>query len=169
MNQKLTAERLRQILNYDPGTGVFTWLAPTSRAIRAGSVAGTKGAGYVGIMIDGYRHYAHRLAWLYSSGSLPKGQIDHINGDRRDNRLSNLRECSGSENQQNRPPNRSNKCGLIGVCWHKSSGQWQSQIGVNGKTRSLGMYRTPEAAHQAYLEAKSNLHQFQPMPRKETA
>ena len=171
MNTKarITAERLRDLLSYDPQTGEFRWVRPTTRSVRVGDVAGSSGPGYVGIFIDGYRYYAHRLAWLHMTGAFPRQQLDHINGDRRDNRFSNLRECSGSQNQQNRAANKANRTGLVGVCLHKRSGKFQAQITVQGKTRALGMFADPQAAHAAYLDAKRAAHKFQPTPQNKAA
>ena len=91
----LTAARLRELLQYDPETGVFTRLVKTSNGIKVGDVAGTADArGYILIRVDGWLHLAHRLAWLHMTCEWPKGMIDHINGVRDDNRWSNLRRAA---------------------------------------------------------------------------
>jgi hypothetical protein len=101
----LTAERLRELLDYDPETGRFIWRKdhPTAKHIKAGSVAGTKnGRGYWVIGVAGAKYVAHRLAWLYVTGEWPAHLVDHENGDRLDNRFANLREATDSQNNFNR-------------------------------------------------------------------
>jgi len=150
----LTAERLRELLDYDPLTGIFRW-----RVLRGGrSVAGYFKDRYVRITISGTRYYAHRLAWLHVHGNWPNDQIDHANGIKQDNRLINLREASRSENHYNSKRPIHNKSGYKGVCWHKAVGQWQATIAVNSHQRHLGYFPTPEAAHNAYREAATKLH-----------
>ena len=102
--QELTAERLREVLAYDPDTGVFTWKARTSpfSRVNVGDVAGNlRRDGYIEICVDGRKHQSHRLAWLYVYGEWPADQIDHINGIRTDNRIANLREANNAENHHN--------------------------------------------------------------------
>lgn len=153
----LTAERLRELLSYDPDTGVFTRKIRRSNAL-AGSVAGTKnGHGYLQICIDRQRYMAHRLAWLHVHGDWPSSEIDHKNRIRDDNRICNLRDTSSSENNHNRPLPRHNTSGFKGVCWDKRKRRWLSRIYVNGEQRRLGHYRTPEEAHLAYVAAAATL------------
>ena len=99
----LTAEWLRAVLDYDPKTGLFHWrIDRGGRKARIGALAGSFDAtGYIQIMIDGKNYKAHRLAWLYVTGNWPIGDIDHLNGERANNRWSNLREATKSINQQN--------------------------------------------------------------------
>jgi hypothetical protein len=153
----LTAEQVRELLDYDPETGRFTWrIAP--RGHKAGSQAGCIDSyGYVVIRIAGAGHKAHRLAWLIAYGEWPDDQIDHINGERSDNRIANLRSLTNQGNQQNRrTAHRGNSSGLLGVS--PKRGKWRAQIKVDGEKRHIGMFDTPEAAHAAYLEAKRKLH-----------
>lgn len=155
----LTQAYLREILKYDPETGIFTWIVDRSKAVKSGSIAGCKGKqiGYITIGIKGRVYKAHRLAWLYSYGDWPKGLIDHINGDKSDNRLTNLRDVMADGNSQNvRKPNRRNKSGFMGVIWFQN--KWRATLSVNGKCKWLGDYTTPEEAHQVYLEAKRKYH-----------
>lgn len=156
----LTAERLRELLHYDPETGVFTNRTNRQRA-RAGTVAGAiVSNGYRGITLEYYPFMAHRLVWLYVYGRWPAGTIDHINGDRADNRLENLRDVSHAENMQNlRGPVSRNKSGFLGVSQLRRNGKWAAFIKLNGKSRNLGSYDTPEDASRAYLIAKRRLHE----------
>ena len=146
----LTAERVRDVLTYDPATGVFRWRVAASGRVQIGMIAGrTKIDGYRGIKIDGKEYQAHRLAWLYVHGFWPACHIDHINGIRNDNRLSNLRDVSRSENAQN-------QYRVLGVCLTRR--KFQAQIKIDGKSRYLGRFETAELAHQAYIKAKRRLH-----------
>ena len=159
-------DRLQKLLDYDPDTGLFTWLVRTNKRIKIGAAAGSPhNEGYRQIKIDGEKHLAHRLAWLWMTGDWPAHQLDHINGIRDDNRWDNLREATQAENNQNMAMHRDNTSGFMGVCWHRLAGKWMAQIRVAGRSRYLGLFTTPEAAHEAYVAAKSELHTFQPIPR----
>ena len=157
-NFDLTANDLRKILSYDPDTGEMFWVIRPSRAVRAGDLAGVldkKGYRTIGIRKRVYK--AHRLAWLHVHGNWPVGLLDHINGNKSDNRLANLRVVDESGNSQNvRKPNRRNKSGFMGViAYHR---QWRANITIDGKTQWLGDFKTLEEAHAAYLEAKRKHH-----------
>ena len=112
---ELTAEDVRRELNYDPETGEFTRKTSffkTRIGERAGSIS--KSTGYVVIAVCGAQYLAHRLAWLYVYGCWPSLHIDHINGEKTDNRIANLREATNGENMQNQRRARSNsKTGLL--------------------------------------------------------
>ena len=155
----ISAERLREILHYDPETGVFTWNISTNNFVKIGSVAGSPDdKGYLLIQIDGRRHKAHRLAWLYETGKWPRDMIDHVNGISSDNRFANLREATRSENMCNKGPPANNRTGLKGVRWRSEHRRWQAQIGVNGQKKHLGYFSTPEEAHAAYAAAAKAFH-----------
>ena len=158
----LTQERLKELLDYDPETGVFTWKSIVFGShMKVGSVAGSMYSnGYLRIKINGKDYRAHRLAWLYMYGCWPTNQIDHINRVRDDNRIANLREATNKENQWNRGKQKSSTSGFTGVSWHKKSGKWQSRIAVNKKVIQLGVFNTPEEAHAAYVRAKAEHHKF---------
>jgi hypothetical protein len=152
-----TQAEIKALLHYDAVTGDFSWLIALPGR-KAGAIAGRNQTnGYRGIKINDRVFLAHRLAWVYMNGALPPHQIDHINGDRRDNRWSNLRAASSSENMQNQR-------GVKGAYPHKPSGTWQSSIKVNGKTIWLGKFETEEAARAAYLAAKKIHHPFAVLP-----
>jgi len=154
----ITAEQLREILDYSVETGIFIWKIRPSKAVKAGDVAGNiDKRGYSTLGIRGEVYRTHRLAWLYVTGSWPTGMIDHINGVKADNRFSNLRDVGAVGNSENvRKPNKRNKSGFMGVFAYQ--GKWRASITVKRKTKWLGDYATPEEAHQVYLEAKRKYH-----------
>lgn len=157
----LTAQRLRELLNYDPETEIFTWLVERGNRAPAGGTAGgftNNGYRVIGLMGGGSRYLAHRLAWLYIHGIWPSEQVDHINGDRSDNRLCNLREASQSINSQNiRTAFRNNVCSkTLGV--YPNGKRWMARIWVGGKPQYIGTFDTTEAASAAYLDTKRRLH-----------
>lgn len=159
---KPTIERVREVFAYDAETGLFTRKVATSRSTKVGECAGTIALhGYVQIRIDGHLDLAHRLAWFYVHGEWPKGQIDHINGVRNDNRIANLRDVSRSMNLQNqRKATATNKTtGMLGAHLHKPSGLFVASIRAEGQHKHLGYFKTPEAAHIAYVAAKRELHE----------
>ena len=137
----ITQAKLRRILNYNPETGVFTWLVKPCRKYHVGMTAGTiNKRGYVLIVINYIQYRAHRLAWMYIHGQMPDSQIDHINQNRSDNRLCNLREATSAENNKNRPRLKANKSGVTGVYWNKTAHKWHAQIRVEGKNTHLGLF-----------------------------
>jgi hypothetical protein len=154
----ITAERLRELVNYNSDTGVFTHVR--RRGVKAGAVAGClRGPGDYRVMQAGGRQYlAHRLAWLYVTGSWPAAEIDHINGDKADNRFANLREATSSQNKWNAGASSRNKLGLKGVAFHKKSGRWRAIIGKDNKSITIGYFATPGEAHAAYCTAAERLH-----------
>lgn len=158
---------LKEYLNYDSDTGQFTWkVRPRHNSpILPGTIAGNNNGEYIRIGINKKYYSAARLAWLYMYGSFPSETIDHINGNKKDNRISNLRECSQAENNQNYAAFKCNKTGLIGAHWHKARNKWKSSIGVDGKNIYLGMFDTAQEAHKAYCDAKQKIHKFQSIPR----
>jgi len=158
----LTQERLKELLHYDPDTGVFTWLVSKGRG-KAGSEAGTLNKiGYRILGFDGKMHRAHRMAFLYMEGEIPKEEIDHINRDKGDNRWSNLRHVSRSVNMRNRPLVSNNRSGVIGVCWSKSTGKWQVLISIeSGKQKHLGVFEDFDeaVAVRKAAEVEHNYHE----------
>jgi len=171
----LTQEYLKECLDYNPETGVFIWRdRPLShykcefdKKCNDGRFfnkeAGTNMAnGYLGIKIKGKTYYAHRLAILYVFGKLPEYDTDHINGNKLDNRIANLRIATRSENNQNKKKNQpSNKTtGILGVYFDKNKCKYQAQIKINGNHINLGRFNTAELAHEAYLKKKREIHPF---------
>lgn len=152
----LTPQRLREVLNYNPETGVFT--RRFSAGTRpAGSVAGYRSTdGRINISIDNINYRSHRLVWLYVHGRMSSMDIDHIDGNPSNNRLANLREVSHKVNLQNRrSPTKANELGLMGVT--KNRDKFGAQIKVNGERVWLGTYDTPELAHSVYMNARRKL------------
>lgn len=158
----LTAERLREVVHYDPDTGRFTRKVRLAQRHQVGDDAcHPMSNGYLRIGIDSQRYLAHRLAWLYVHGEWPRRLLDHINGDRADNRISNLRECTHSQNQENRrKAQANNQSGYMGVYFQRQNKNWVARIVINGKRKHLGCYQSAEKAHQAYLSAKRKMHEF---------
>lgn len=154
----LTQSRLKELLHYDPKTGVFIWKISRGKR-KAGSVAGGFSSyGYVEIRIDTVSYKAHRLAFLFVTGEIPV-EVDHINGVRTDNKWVNLRSCTTGENKQNLGGAKSNsKTGLLGSSFHKSSGKYRAAICVDRVITEIGYFATAELAHEAYLKAKAKLH-----------
>jgi len=143
----LSAERLREVLDYDPATGKFSHRITGKRSFAA------NGKGYVTIWIDGRSYSGHRLAWLYVHGEWPDGWLDHVNCNRVDNRLVNLRVAGTVGNAANRRISRHNTTGLKGVSYSKEHKRWFAQITVRKRKQFLGYFDAPEEAHQAYLKA----------------
>jgi hypothetical protein len=157
--QILTATRLREVLHYDADTGIFARL--TKRQQSVGTVPKNPNHAYLNIGVDWKVYRAHRLAWLYVHGEWPKHQIDHINGNKLDNRIVNLRVATASQNKQNMKQARSDsRSGLIGASWYASGNKWRAAIQIDGKKKHLGYFDTAEEAHQIFMEAKRQHHKF---------
>lgn len=138
------------ILHYDINDGVFTWLRHSDIEL-VGTVAGSiNDQGYVQIVLDGISYKAHRLVWLYLHGEFPKDIIDHIDGDKGNNRRENLRECSYSENQANRGLNKNNTSGYKGVSFCIPTGKWRALVYFRGTRISCGRFDSVIDAAKAY-------------------
>lgn len=157
----ITQDRLKELLHYDPDTGIFTRKVSLSNRSRVGKPIGSiTPKGYLIACVDSKTYTLHRLAWLYAYGTLPELGIDHRNEIKSDNRILNLRVATRSENAQNiSSPRSSNTSGFVGVCKHRN--KWQANIWINKKQIRLGLFRTPEEANKAYLLAKKEYHPFQ--------
>lgn len=151
----LTQDKLKSLLSYDPNTGIFTWLIDRGGKARVGAQAGslTK-KGYLNISIHKKLYRAHRLAWLYVYGSWPAQEIDHINRNKSDNRIDNLRDASRRLNNINKNLPRNNTSGIKGVGWHEKKQKWRARIFVFRKQINLGWYSTKESAVTARMRAE---------------
>jgi hypothetical protein len=173
----IDVERARALLDYDKETGVFRWKPRTTNmfvghkfsperccnlwnAQWAGNVAGgiSKQSGYLIIKLDAQYH-AHAIAWAYVYGDRPDGKfVDHINGDRSDNRICNLRLATKAQNGMNRGKQSNNTSGMKGVSWAKNAGKWSAHIKINRKKIHLGLFNNIEHAAAAYDSAAISLH-----------
>jgi hypothetical protein len=175
LDDPLTAEQLRSLLDYDPETGHFRWRDGINHwraGLPAGTLATPKWRGshiviglgttseyrYQWIGVRKKVYFAHRLAWLWFYGEWPKGEVDHINCDGTDNRIVNLREATPTQNSYNRTRRKDNKSGIKGVSWSKRSGRWLAHISHQGKAIHVGLFDTKEQAAAAYAEAAKRLH-----------
>ena len=148
---RITQSELKALFIYDTDTGrLFNRVARNSRSIEGSEAGNIEVDGYCRIRINGKSYAAHRLAWLLETGSWPVDFLDHINGNKSDNRIANLRECNNSENQANQRLHARNKSGFKGVRWHKVACKWLSQITYNGKSLHIGSFIDPSEAAAAY-------------------
>ena len=169
----ISADEARELLDYNPETGNFTWkrrdckwfslnrFCKTWNKNFAGKTAGgINSVGYHVIAVLNKQILSHRLAWLYVYGEWPKGQIDHINGNRSDNRIVNLRDVTANMNQQNLKRGQRNNtyCNYLGVSLLKRTGRYYAQIMYDGKRLFLGYFDTPEEAQFVYMKAKARYH-----------
>ena len=161
MKPIVTQTRLKELMDYCPDTGIFTWKIANGRRIHVGDFAGSVvKKGYVVIGIDGRVYRAHRLAWLYVYGKWPEKYIDHINGSMTDNRITNLRDVDNSTNMENLQcatlRNKSSR--ILGVSKQSPKKRWRAQITIKGKNVHLGYFDTAEEASNAYVTAKRQFH-----------
>lgn len=159
----LTAQQVRELFDYNHVTGRLAWKVQASPRHAPGSVAGSpRPDGYRVVKIAGKYWSEHRLAWIHVYGEWPAKHLDHINGDRADNRMENLREATPATNSQNRHgASTRSKTGLLGVGQAtRTPGSWTAKIKVGSLVQHLGSFDSPEKAHEAYLQAKRELHPF---------
>lgn len=157
--QNLPPDLIRQLLDYEPETGALRWKEKPSIGVAAGAIAGyLTRRGYACIRIHGHEWKAHRVAWAHYFGAWPKAEIDHINGEKSDNRIANLRDVDRRTNQQNeRRARANNSTGLLGVSRKKN--RFVALIHKDGKRYRLGNFSTAIEAHEAYVRVKRVLHE----------
>ena len=163
MNKPLSldAQYVREVLDFDPNTGDFHWRVDLGTSRRGQIAGGLSSKGYIQIGVGGRTISAHRLAWIHVYGAWPTNCIDHINGIKSDNRISNLRDVEHRVNMQNkrRASGKNKSSGLIGAWRESGSKRWVSRITVDQKRIFLGSFGTAEEAHSAYVGAKRRLHE----------
>jgi len=143
--QTLTQEYLKSVLNYDPETGLFVRIKRTSNSVKIGDVAGSikmssGGKRYIAIRVNGKKHSAHRLAFLYMTGNFPENQVDHDDGNGTNNKWLNLNDVSNIENSRNQRLSAANTSDHTGVRWNKKERKWKVRIGVNYEMITLGTF-----------------------------
>lgn len=152
-------DELRSILDYDPISGNLYWRVTASSHAKKGSIAGAlSGDGYRYVTWKKFRYRAHRMAWALYMREWPTDEIDHINGDKLDNRIKNLRVVTAQQNQMNRGPTSRNTTGFKGVTWDSRLKKFSASIRANGKRQHLGYFNEAMRAGAAYLEAARQFH-----------
>lgn len=156
----LSHAELLRLLHYDPETGIFTWRVRAAQRVHIGDVAGSlnRGTGYRSIALNGNRFLEHRLAWLYMTGEWPKNQVDHKNLKRDDNRWSNLRAATGSQNKGNQRKQKDHRGNHKGAYIDARGGRHFSKIIHNGVRHYLGRFDSEIEAHEAYCRKAKELH-----------
>ena len=166
-----TPDQLRNVLSYEPETGMLFWKFRDESMFKSKqNAAAWNGrnaykealtSGMIGYMVGtifGGRYLAHRVAWAIHYGKWPEDQIDHINGNRSDNRIVNLRESTQQENCCNMPKKSDNTSGYKGVWRYRDGVRWQCAIRHMGKTKHLGLFESAKEAHNAYCQAAQKYH-----------
>lgn len=157
-------QRLKELLTYYPDAGVFVWshakVGKGRGRIEPGTIAGSLNPyrGYIYLKIDQRMYSAHRLAYFYVNGAWPADEIDHINGDKTDNRINNLRPATRSQNGMNTRAKSRNTSGIKGVDWNKKQQRWRARIRTLKGRKDLGGFLTKEEAAAAYARAAHELH-----------
>lgn len=155
---KISLIRLKELLEYNPYTGIFTWKIARSNQILAGTIAGTTHLkGYSIIEVEGIQYKASILAWFYFYGQWPHKIVDHKDRDNSNDRITNLRLASKEENTANTKLYRNNKSGFRGVSY-APGGKWKAYIRINGRPKHLGVFDTPEEASEAYTTAAKEIY-----------
>ena len=153
--KKLTQERLKELLHYNPETGLFTWRMRRGGTARKGSIAGgIEPSGYLKICIENKIYRSHRLAWLYVHGYFPEHEIDHRDRDRSNNKINNLREASHQCNSLNHSKRCDNLSGVTGVWWDNGNKKWAAYISISSKRKWLGRFKSKLKAVQARWDAE---------------
>lgn len=152
----MNIEKMQNFIDYDPSTGRMIWKKVLGNRTKPGSICGGNidGKGYGRVCFEGKQYRAHRVAWALHYGKEPMGVIDHINGDKLDNRISNLRDVTQQENVFNSKLGKNNSSRITGVVWHKKAEKWCAQIMVNRKQIYLGLFESKNKAIKARKNAE---------------
>jgi len=150
----LPIETLQRLFRYDPESGNIYWIVVGKGKTKKKPAGTVVQAGYIGILIDGKRYYAHRIAWALHHGRHPELHLDHINGIKTDNRIANLREANDMQNARNSKKPVNNTSGYTGVSYCKLTNKWRVLIKVNRKSISFGRHACIEDAVKARKEAE---------------
>lgn len=154
----ISRDELVKILDYDKTDGTFRWKVKSCRK-EVGSIAGYKRSdGYIQIVIKRKPYMAHRLAWVYEFGRITDFDIDHINGIRCDNSISNLRKATRTQNNQNRKINKNSISGVKGVGWNSNKQQWVARCTVNGERIYIGSFDDIKSAEVVVREFREKNH-----------
>ena len=150
----LAASYVREMFDFDTETGNLFRKEGRSGCTLGNVAGGDDGKGYIAITVDGFAYKAHRLVWLHHYGEWPDGPLDHINGVKTDNRLSNLRLVTQLINLRNQKLRSNNSSGVCGVCWDKACNKWRAAIFVKYKYKHLGLFEDKEDAIEARKQAE---------------
>lgn len=153
--RELRQDRLHELICYEPETGKMFWRVARGNRASGAEAGCDSDNGYRKLRIDGQEHYLHRVVFLYITGKFPAADTDHINGDRQDNRWSNLRAVSRSENLKNAKIPITNKSGVMGVFWNADKKKWTAKIKVHQRDIHLGHFNSKNAAAVARLAAQA--------------
>lgn len=161
----MTPDKVKDIFDYNQETGELIWKKRPDLTDRwnnkmPGKIAGTTTHGKIVVRVNKRHYFAHRLIWAIVYGDWPINDIDHIDHDPTNNRISNLRQATRSENIHNRRRNKNNTSGFKGVVFDKRRQKWRSEIMISGKRRFLGYFGSPEDAHKAYILSASPIEKF---------
>lgn len=155
---RITQQELRELLHYDPETGIFTAKVKRYRAVVGKPIGTVTSGGYVRMTIRRKVYLAHQLVWLYVHGEWPKTKLDHKNNVRNDNRISNLRQADDSQNLFNKLNQSNNTSGYKGVRWDKRNNRWMVTIRSRGKDFFVGRFHDKSEAAAAYKAAADAHH-----------
>ena len=157
----ITQQRLKSEVSYNPLSGLFFWVKPGRRRTIGVPIGCVSKYGYITIQINKQKYQAHRLAWLYVNGEFPKTELDHINRNRKDNRIDNLRTATRFDNMKNMTRHKDGKSGKKGVSWHKNRKCWNAQIMIEGRNKFLGHFDNKDDAALTYdIAAKKHYKEF---------